>query len=152
MHNKRIGRDDLLKIEVSEARFLPLLIKLTSSISGHELLHPQLGDTKQVVVVTVVMVAVIAVTAEIVETEALLAAVHALLLHAAVMRLLEKMIAAIVAATETASETAIGTTMTADAHELLILEIVIEIETGKKIGTDAMTIVMWRPMVTTEKV
>lgn len=89
MHNKRIGRDDLLKIEV--CFFALTSLDFLIPFSGHE--HPRLhpGDS--------ILAVIVPVTSVIVETVAasdhLPDEVHDPLPHAAVTILLAKMIAVI---------------------------------------------------------
>jgi len=111
MHNKRIGRDDLLKIEVRTLWELGHPAKFTSSLylySGLGLLRLPHGDTRLAVAVVIVVI------------ELLHAAVPAHHLLAAVTIHLAR--TTDVTATVIGNETVIETMMTAAALEALSTE------------------------------
>ena len=152
MHNKRIGRDDLLKIEVRTYLSDYTLISPLTRNSGHELLLLLPGATKLgvAVIVVIVVTAAIVETAEIVATEALRDAVHVPLLLVVETTHLARTIAVIVVETETETET--ETTMTADDLEPRTPETVTEIGMEKMTETAATMTVMLEPMEMTAKV
>lgn len=133
MHNKRIGRDDVLKIEVRDPEKDVFILGLTRICSGLGLPHQPLGDTRLDAVVVVNDV-----------TEVLPVAAIALLHPDVETTPLARMIAG--TATVIVSETVIETTTTVAAPAARPIEI--ETATPKMTEIDVMKIAMEHPQKT----